>query len=60
MRYVLQSTDDFKDLYGLDFVVPFVVDVEAGTSFGDMIEAEFDSNGYLHNENEILEYVKNK
>jgi DNA polymerase-1 len=60
MKYVLQSTDDFKKLYGLDFVVPFVVDVEAGTSFGDMIEAEFDSTGYLCNENEILEYVKNK
>jgi len=58
MRYVLESTGDFKDLYGLDFVVPFTVDVEAGHSFGDMIEAEFIGGGHLLNEAEILKYVK--
>ena len=60
MRYVLESTEDFKVLYGLDFVVPFVVDVEAGRSFGDLIEAEFDDTGHLLNKAEILAYVENK
>jgi DNA polymerase-1 len=60
MRYVLQSTDDFKGFYGLDFVVPFVVDVEAGSSFGNLIEAEFDTDGRLINEEEITEYVQNQ
>ena len=58
MRYVLESTDDFKGLYGLDFVVPFAVDVEAGRSFGDMIDAEFDSEGHLLNQAEIIDYVE--
>ncbi len=58
MRYVLESTEDFKGLYGLDFVVPFVVDVEAGRSFGDMIDAEFADKGHLLNEAEIINYVE--
>jgi DNA polymerase-1 len=58
MRYVLESTEDFKELYGLDFVVPFAVDVEAGYSFGDMIDAEFSSEGHLLNEAEIIDYVE--
>ena len=58
MRYVLESTDDFKGLYGLDFVVPFAVDVEAGRSFGDMIDADFDSEGHLLNQAEIIDYVE--
>jgi len=58
MKYVLESTEDFKTLYGLDFVVPFVVDVEAGRSFGDLIEAEFAPEGRLLNEAEIFDYVK--
>jgi len=60
MRFVLESTDDFKHLYALDFVVPFAVDVEAGRSFGDMIDAEFDNGGHLLNEAEILDYVKDQ
>ena len=60
MRYVLESTDDFKALYGLDFIVPFAVDVEAGRSFGDMIDAEFDTGGHLLNKAEILNYVKDE
>tara|TARA_R110000824_G_scaffold61487_4_gene163532 strand:- start:3873 stop:5390 length:1518 start_codon:yes stop_codon:yes gene_type:complete len=60
MRYVLESTEDFKTLYGLDFIVPFTVDVEAGRSFGDMIEAEFAGTGHLLNEAEILNYVKDE
>ena len=59
MRYVLENTDDFKELYALDFVVPFSVDVEAGKSFGDMIEADFNEDGHLLNEAEVLDYVKN-
>jgi len=59
MKYVLQSTEDFKSLYGLDFVVPFIVDVEAGRSFGDLTEAEFTADGSLDNEEEIFEYVQN-
>jgi DNA polymerase I-like protein with 3'-5' exonuclease and polymerase domains len=58
MKYVLESTADFKTLYGLDFVVPFLVDVEAGRSFGDLIEAEFAPEGRLLNEAEIFDYVK--
>ena len=58
MRYVLESTEDFKGLYGLDFVVPFAVDVEAGRSFGDMIDAEFNGEGHLLNEVEIIDYVE--
>jgi len=57
MKYVLQSTDDFKSLYGLDFIVPFEVDVEAGKSFGDMLEVEFNSKGQLVNKDEIINYV---
>jgi len=60
MRYVLESTDDFKQLYGLDFVVPFAVDVEAGYSFGDMIDAEFDSGGHLTNKDDILNYAEDQ
>ena len=59
MKYVLQSTDDFKGLYGLDFIVPFEVDVEAGKSFGDMIDVEFDSAGQFLNKKEIINYVDN-
>lgn len=58
MRYVLESTEDFKGLYGLDFVVPFAVDVEAGRSFGDMIDVEFDAQGNLLNKSEIIDYVE--
>jgi DNA polymerase-1 len=57
MKYVLQSTDDFKSLYGLDFIVPFEVDVEAGKSFGDMLEVEFNPKGQLVNKDEIINYV---
>ena len=60
MRYVLENTEDFKTLYGLDFVVPFSVDVEAGRSFGDMVEADFTNEGHLFNESEILDYVENQ
>tara|TARA_R110002020_G_scaffold260883_3_gene475228 strand:+ start:1145 stop:2659 length:1515 start_codon:yes stop_codon:yes gene_type:complete len=59
MKYVLQSTDDFKGFYGLDFIVPFEVDVEAGKSFGDMIDVEFDSTGQVLNKKEIINYVDN-
>jgi len=45
-------------LYGLDFVVPFAVDVEAGRSFGDMIDVEFDGQGHLLNKSEIIDYVE--
>jgi DNA polymerase-1 len=57
MKYVLQSTEDFKTLYGLDFIVPFEVDVEAGKSFGDMLDVEFDSVGHFLNKDEIIDYV---
>ena len=57
MKYVLQSTEDFKTLYGLDFIVPFEVDVEAGKSFGNMLDVEFDSTGHFLNKDEIIDYV---
>ena len=59
MKYVLQSTDEFKGLYGLDFVVPFEVDVEAGKSFGDMIDVKFNPAGQFLNNDEIINYVDN-
>jgi len=59
MKYVLQSTDEFKGLYGLDFIVPFEVDVEAGKSFGDMIDVKFNPAGQFLNNDEIINYVDN-
>ena len=60
IKFALESTEDFKTLYGLDFVIPFAVDVEAGRSFGDMIEVKFDDKGVLLNDIDILDYAKNK
>tara|TARA_R100000458_G_scaffold11747_1_gene9527 strand:+ start:7735 stop:8850 length:1116 start_codon:yes stop_codon:yes gene_type:complete len=59
MRASLTSTSDLKKYYGLDFVVPFEVDVEAGTSFGDVVDVEFDSKGYALNTSEVIDYVQN-
>ena len=59
MKYVLSDTSDLKSLYGLDFVIPFVVDVEAGGSFGDVIEARFSPEGRLVNTDELLNYATN-
>jgi len=57
LKYVLPYTDDFKDMYGIDFVVPFEVDIEAGTSFGNLLDAQFDGNGRVLNGKEIAEFV---
>ena len=58
LKYVLSYTDDFKDMYDIDFVVPFEVDIEAGTSFGNLMDVEFDAGGHLLNEKEIKEFIK--
>ena len=58
-KYVLSQTDEFRTLYGLDFVIPFVVDVEAGNSFGDVTDATFDTSGHLTNLDELISYVTN-
>jgi len=57
LKYVLPYTDDFKDMYGIDFVVPFEVDIEAGTSFGNLLDAQFDGNGRVLNGKEIAEFI---
>ena len=59
LKYVLPLTEDFKSLYNIDFVVPFEVDVEAGTSFGRLIDAEYNSAGCLQNQHEIQSFVQN-
>ena len=59
LKVVLPMTEDFKKMYGLDFVVPFEVDVEVGTSFGNLMEAEFDTRGKLLNGSEIQSFFKN-
>jgi hypothetical protein len=59
MRKSLTATADLRQYYGLDFVVPFEVDIEAGTSFGDGIEVKFDSQGSALNTSEIINYVQN-
>ena len=59
MNKSLTSTADLKDFYNLDFVVPFEVDVEVGTSFGDGIEVEFDNKGTALNIKELTDYVEN-
>jgi len=55
----LTSTHDLKDYYGLEFVVPFEVDVEVGTSFGDVLDVEFDDQGKALNTKELIDYVQN-
>jgi DNA polymerase-1 len=57
LKYVLSTTEDFKDMYNIDFVVPFEVDIEAGTSFGNLTDAEFGANGHLLNAKEIKEFI---
>ena len=59
LKVVLPMTDDFKTMYGIDFVVPFEVDVEVGTSFGNLMEADFDENIKLENKKEILSFIDN-
>ena len=59
MRNSLISTNDLKKYYNLDFVVPFEVDIEVGTSFGDGLEVEFDSSGVPQNVDSITSYVEN-
>jgi len=58
LKYCLPRTDDLTQMYGIDFVVPFEVDIEAGKSFGDGIEAEFDSFGNLLNGKALRQYVQ--
>ena len=57
LKYCLTNTEDLKRLYGLDFVVPFEVDIEVGKSFGDGIEARFDEGGLLLNGKALRRYV---
>lgn len=57
LKVVLPMTDDFKGMYNLDFVVPFEVDVEVGTSFGNLTEAEFSDTQKLSNLVEINSFI---
>ena len=59
LKVVLPMTKDFKTMYGIDFVVPFEVDVEVGTSFGNLMEAEFNNTGNLLNASEIQSFFQN-
>ena len=58
LKYCLQSTKDLPSKYDFEFLVPFEVDIEVGKSFGDGIEADFDSEGRLINHSSILQYVQ--
>tara|TARA_R110000851_G_scaffold2544_4_gene10284 strand:+ start:8941 stop:10464 length:1524 start_codon:yes stop_codon:yes gene_type:complete len=58
IRKELTYTEDLKGYYNLDISVPFEVDIEVGTSFGDGLEAEF-TQDVLQNEDAILNYVEN-
>lgn len=58
MKYCMSDTSYLKKLYGWEFSVPFVVDMEGGVAFGDGIEAEFDEKHTLLNSSSITEYVK--
>jgi len=60
MRSSLSDTSIFKKLYDIDFAVPMAVDVEIGSSFGDVKEAHFDEKGNLTNAQELSEYVQTK
>lgn len=59
LKVVLPMTDDFKSMYGIDFVVPFEVDVEVGTSFGHLIDAQFSEEGKLLNGPEVQSFIQN-
>lgn len=52
------GTDDLLPAYGIDFVVPFEVDVEVGTSFGHLTEAQFSEKGKLLNAQEIQSFIE--
>lgn len=58
LKVVLTMTDDLLPAYGIDFVVPFEVDVEAGTSFGHLKEALFSEKGKLLNAQEIQSFIE--
>ena len=58
LKYVLPLTDDLDKLYGVDFEVPFEVDVEVGTSFGYLMDAEYDNSGHLVNVKEIQSFIQ--
>ena len=49
----------FEKMYGIKFIVPFEVDVEVGTSFGHLIEAEFSEKGSLVNGVEVQSFLEN-
>jgi len=59
LKIILPQTEDFSKMYNLDFVVPFEVDVEVGTSFGNLTEAQFNSQGKLLNAKEIQSFISN-
>jgi len=59
LKVVLPMTQDFKNMYNLDFIVPFEVDVEVGTSFGNLTEAEFGRSGSLENSSELESFIAN-
>ena len=59
LKVVLPMTSDFKDMYNLDFIVPFEVDVEVGTSFGNLTEAEFGRSGVLSNAPQLTSFIAN-
>jgi len=58
MKKTLMHTDDLSNYYGLDFKIPFEVDIEVGRSFGEGLEAKFDDDDNLLNHSDILKYVE--
>ena len=59
LKVVLPMTTDFNTMYNLNFIVPFEVDVEVGTSFGNLTEAEFGRSGSLTNSTELESFIAN-
>jgi DNA polymerase-1 len=57
VKETLSSVEDIEKLFGMDFLVPFEVDVEVGTSFGVLEEVEYLGNTAIETDavNDMIE-----
>ena len=57
VKETLSSVADIENLFGMDFLVPFEVDVEVGTSFGVLEEVEYLGNTAIETDavNDMIE-----
>jgi DNA polymerase I-like protein with 3'-5' exonuclease and polymerase domains len=57
VKETLSSVTDIEKLFGMDFLVPFEVDVEVGTSFGVLEEVEYLGNTAIETDavNDMIE-----